>query len=315
MAKGKATTAKSRAESSAGRTRKATKLGKRRYEKQTTRKFTPLPSSFKLVGDSFLLIRKHWRVLGGIVAIYLILNMIFVGALSNIGGAVDQIRVNFQATGAKHFAEALSGLGTLIGSSGTSGSGSASVLQLFLVIIESLVIIWALRQLFSGQAIRVKQAYYNAAMPLIPFLLVLGVFFLQLLPLTLGSALITALATSLFSSAVATIIIGTIVVLLATWSFYMLSGSIFALYIVTLPEMQPRQALRSAKNLVRFRRWAVIRKGLFLPVFLLLAFAAIIIPLILYADWVVAPVFFVMTMSSILFIHTYMYNLYRGLLE
>jgi hypothetical protein len=307
--------AKGKQASSATRVRKSTKLGKRRYEKTTTRKFTPLPGSFKLVADSFRVIKRHWRVLGRILGVYLILNAVFVGALSNIGGAVDQIRLNFLESGSKHFVDAISGLGALIGSAGASGSGSASVLQLFLIIIESLVIIWALRQLLAGQPIGAKQAYYSATTPLIPFLLVLAVFFVQLLPLTLGSALISALATSLFSSSIASFIIGTIVFFLAAWSFYMLSGSIFALYIVTLPDMEPRKALRSAKNLVRFRRWAVIRKCLFLPLFLLMAFALIIVPLILWVDILVAPIFFFLTMFSILFIHTYLYNLYRGLLE
>lgn len=308
MAKGTKSTA-------AVRVRKTTKLQKRRYEKRSTRKYTPLPGSFKLVADSVRLMKKHWRILGGIVAIYLILNIIFVGALSNIGSAVDQIKQNFEATGGKQLGQAFSGLGTLIGSSGTSGSGSASILQVFLIIVESLVIIWALRQLLAGQNIGVKQAYYSATTPLIPFLLVLGFLFIQLLPLTLGSALIVAVVSSLSTAAVATTVAVAVVMLLGAWSVYMLSGSIFALYIVTLPDMEPRKALRSAKNLVRFRRWAVIRKGLFLPIFLLLTFAAVTIPLILWADWLVAPVFFLMTMLSILFVHTYMYNLYRGLLE
>lgn len=315
MAKGKEKPAKNRKVGAVSRVRKASRFGRRRYAKRTTRKFTPLPGSFKLVGDSFRVIRKHWRVLGGIVAVYLILNVIFVGALSNINAAVDTIRLNFETAGTKHLVDGFSGLGSLIGSSGASGSSSASVLQVFLIIIESLVIIWALRQLLAGHAIKVKQAYYSAATPLIPFLLVLGMFFIQLLPLTLGSTLVTALISSFSTSGVATSLIVLIVIFLAGWSFYMLSGSIFALYIVTLPDMKPRDALRSAKNLVRFRRWLIIRKGLFLPVFLLLLFGAVIVPLILYVDVLVAPVFFVMTMFSILFIHTYMYNLYRGLLE
>lgn len=306
--------AKGKSASAVARVRKSTKRGKRRYEKTTTRKFTPLPGSFKLAGDSFRVINKHRKVLGGIVAIYLVLNVIFVGAFSNISNAVDTIRTNFEATGGKHFVDAMSGLGALIGSSGASGSSSASVLQVFLIIISSLVIIWALRQLLAGQTISVKQAYYSATTPLIPFLLVIGMFFIQLLPLTLGSVLIGALIGAL-ASGVGTVIGVSVIFLLAVWSFYLLSGSIFALYIVTLPEMEPRKALRSSKNLVRFRRWAVIRKGLFLPIFLLLLFAVIIIPLILWVDALVAPVFFAMTMFSILFIHTYMYNLYRGLLE
>jgi hypothetical protein len=102
---------------------------------------------------------------------------------------------------------------------------------------------------------------------------------------------------------------------LAAWSIYMVSASVFALYIVTLPDMTPRPALRAARDLVRFRRWTVIRRVFFLPLFLLLLLGVIIIPLILYAQAIVPIVFFMLSMLSILFIHTYLYTLYRELLQ
>jgi hypothetical protein len=103
-------------------------------------------------------------------------------------------------------------------------------------------------------------------------------------------------------------------ILLAAWSIYMVSASIFALYIVTLPDMLPRQALRSARELVRYRRWQIIRKVFFLPVFVILAIGVIIVPLILYAPPIVPIVFYILSMLSILFAHTYLYSLYRELL-
>jgi hypothetical protein len=101
---------------------------------------------------------------------------------------------------------------------------------------------------------------------------------------------------------------------LAAWSFYMVSSSIFALYIVTLPEVQPREALRSAKNLIKYRRRLIIPKIIFLPFFVLAVMAVIIIPLILFASAIVAPVFYLLSMLSVLFIHSYLYSLYRSLL-
>ena len=58
----------------------------------------------------------------------------------------------------------------------------------------------------------------------------------------------------------------------------------FALYIVTLPDMTPMKALRSARELVRYRRWTVLRKVLFLPLMLLVVAAIIMVPIIILAD-------------------------------
>jgi hypothetical protein len=40
----------------------------------------------------------------------------------------------------------------------------------------------------------------------------------------------------------------------------------------------------------------------------------IIIPLILWASFLVEPVFYLLSMLTILFVHTYLYCLYRGLI-
>jgi hypothetical protein len=103
-------------------------------------------------------------------------------------------------------------------------------------------------------------------------------------------------------------------VLLAAWSIYMLTSSVFAMYIVTLPNMQPLQALRSAKNLVKSKRWQLVRRLLFLPFFIIIVMGIFIVPLIIFAQFLVVPMFFVLAMFSVLFAHTYLYGLYKRLL-
>jgi hypothetical protein len=138
----------------------------------------------------------------------------------------------------------------------------------------------------------------------------------QLLPVTIGATVFAAIVTSVFpGAAIASVLSAIAFILLAGWSLYMVSSSIFALYIVTLPEMQPRQALRSAKDLVSFRRLTVLRKVLFLPLVIFVVMGLIIVPLILLASGVVPAAFYILSMLAILFVHTYLYNLYRGMLE
>lgn len=299
---------------------------KRRSTKPTNSKKTvvpaeakgqmPLPSSFKLASQSLMIIKSYWRPLLGIVVVYLVLNVIFASGLSNLGAAVDNIKANLNNNAGDHpLATAISGFTSLVGSAGVAGSASASVLQGMLFVIESLVIIWALRHLLAGKKVTVKDAYYHSSYPLIPFLLVLFVIILQLLPLSFGSALLSAVLTSAFTNLSMAIWISWLFFfILAAWSFYMLSASVFAAYIVTLPEMHPREALRSAKTLVRNRRRQVVLKILFLPLFIILSMGVVIIPLILFASFLVLPVFYVLSMLTILFVHTYLYTLYRDLI-
>lgn len=298
------------------RVRRGTKRQTQAKAKTEARTLT-LPSSFMLVAQVGRTFRAYWKPLLGVVLVYLILNILFASGLSNLNSAVNDIKANLNdnSQSLHPLAKGLSGFAALVGSAGVSGSASGSVLQSALFIIESLVIIWAIRQLLAGRRVGVKQAYYSSMYPLIPFLLVLFVIFLQLLPMALGILVLSAIVTS----AVATVTLASwvgwlIFILLATLSIYWISSSLFALYIVTLPDMQPREALRSAGNLVRYRRWQVLPKVVFLPLFILVVMAVIIIPLILFASFLVAPVFYILSMLTILFVHTYLYCLYRGLI-
>lgn len=297
--------------------RKTTSKKKIAAKKPVKLMHKPIPSAFRLTKDVFVMLREHWKPLIGIVVVYFILNIIFASGLSSLNSSVATIKDNLNNSSAQSqaLAKGISGFGVLIGSGGASGSSSASVLQSVLFVIESLVIIWALRQLLAGKIIGVKEAYYHSMYPLIPFLLVIFVIILQLLPISLGVVMVNAVLTSAVASvALASWLSWSIFILLGAWSFYMLSSSIFAVYIVTLPEMQPRQALQSAKNLVLKRRLSIIPKIIYLPIFILVVMGVIIIPLIIFASVIVAPVFYFLSMLSILFVHSYLYALYRSLL-
>jgi len=295
------------------RVRKLTRRQKRACDKKKAQNSSPLIGSFRLTGQTVMILRRNWKILGGIVLVYLVLNIIFASGISNLNSTVNDIKNNLNGdTSSSTFGSALSGFSGLVASSGTSSSPSGSILQSMLIVLESLVIIFTLRLLLAGRLVSVKQAYYNSTAQLVPFLLVMGVIILQLIPLAIGSSLAAVVFTS--SSGAPIFIFSLIFAVLAGWSFYLLVSSVFALYIVTLPNMQPLRALRSAKNLVRFRRWSIMRRLLFLPILVLAIMCAVVVPLIMVATVLVAPVFYALSMLSILFVHTYLYSLYRGLL-
>ncbi len=277
-----------------------------------------LPSIRQLVKKSALVVWEHKRLFGGITLIYGVLNFILVQGLSGAAN-VAQLKESLQQVFTGHFASLASGLGTftsLLSSAGNTTGDTASAYQAFLVVIASLAVIWALRQILSGNRPGIRDAYYRGMSPLVPFMLVLFVISLQLVPLVLGSTLYALVINNgIAVYAVEKIIWAVVAGVLALLTFYMLSSSIFALYIVTLPDMTPLQALRSARRLVRHRRWTVLRKMLCLPIILLVAAAIIMIPIIIVLTPLAAAAFFILTMLSLLAIHTYTYTLYRELLN
>ncbi|OGL36007.1 hypothetical protein A3F38_01395 [Candidatus Saccharibacteria bacterium RIFCSPHIGHO2_12_FULL_48_21] len=304
---------------SRARIKRLTKKERKQKGKLEVRSRSKLSGSFSLAWKSAKTIRTYWKPLFGIMLVYLILNVVFASGVSNLSSVVSDIKFNLEASDSENLnplGTALGGFSNLVASAGTSGSATGSTLQTTLIIIVSLVIIWSLRSLLAGKTIKVKQAYYSSMFPLIPFLLVLLVLFIQWLPVLLGVPIASAILSAIFVSGgvFATTLLVMISIALLGWSLYMISSSLFAIYIVTLPDMQPRKALRSAKDLVAFRRWTIMRRLIVLPIVMLVAMAVVVIPLILYLTFLVTPVFLVLSVLSVLFIHTYLYLLYRELI-
>ena len=203
----------------------------------------------------------------------------------------------------------------LIGNGYGSTSESGGIYQTFLLIMVSLVVVWALRQTYAKEKITVKQAFYKSMYPLIPFILVIVVIMLQFMPIVIGSSIYRivisqGLAVTVVEKAAWVITI----FLLALLTLYMVTSSIFALYIVTVPDLTPMKALRSARELVIHRRWMIMRKVLFLPFALVVIAAIIMIPVLLYLTPVAQLMFVILSMIGLVVVHSYMYKLYRELL-
>jgi hypothetical protein len=276
-----------------------------------------LKSSFKIFWASLKHIARFWRLFAGVTAFYLLLTILLVKGLG-ISTGLDEVKDILQETFAGSGSELLTGLtlfGVLLGSAGSSSSDAGATYQSILLIVFSVVLIWVLRQTFAGKKVTVKDGFYRGVYPLIPFVLVLLVVGLQLIPLAAASSLYSiVIGGGLAVTMTETVLWFLLFLGLATLSLYLISSSLFALYIVTLPDMTPLAALRTARDLVRYRRWEIMRKVLFLPVALLVLAGLIMLPLILYATPIAEWIFFVLNMATLVVVHTYMYSLYRELL-
>ena len=261
---------------------------------------------------------QHKKIFGAILALFFVLTTILVRGFGFLGSDIAELELLL--------GEMLdSGLGRLVGSvailsfvaSDVTGAPTevASLYQTILFVLFSLAVIYTLRQTQAATTVRFKEAFYRSTYPLIPFLLVVFVIGLQLIPVAVGSWLYAlVVGTGIAVHLVEIVAWGIIFFLLALLSLYMLTSSLFAVYIVTLPDMTPLQALRSARELVRFRRWTVLRKILFLPLMLLLIGIVILLPVVMYATVLAAYVILLYALGAIIITHAYMYQLYRELL-
>lgn len=277
-----------------------------------------LPSVWQLTKTSTNVIRNNKKLLFGITLVYGFLSLILVQGLAS-GTNVNSLESQFSKVFSGSLGSLASGASIfvlLLGNFGHSTSATAGPYELFLGLITSLAVIWALRRLSAGQQLRIRDAFYKGMFPIIPFVLVLLVIGIQLLPLLFGASIYSlVISNGIAVHLIEKFLWAVLFAALATTTFYMLTSSLFALYIVTLPDMTPVKALRSARDLVRGRRWPVFRKVVCLPFILIIGAAVIMVPIIVILTPLAQWVFFLLTMFALVAVHTYMYTLYAELLD
>ncbi len=312
MARPKATPKKS-----ASRTLKTKPYRTFRSSKRIRHAKPILPPARKLFRASLKVLSKNWKLFLSIVAAYFVLTIVMVQRLG-IEGGISEAKLTLQDVFAGNGGTLLTGLtlfGYLVSSTGATANETASLYQTILLIVTSLALIWSLRQVQAGNKVQAREAFYKGMYPLIPFVLVFLVIVLQLLPLVIGNWLYSVVVSGGIAVTMAEKTLWIIlVVLLSLLSLYMLSSSVFALYISTLPDMTPMKALRSARELVRHRRGVVLRRVLFLPLVMVVVAAIIMIPVIIFITPVAEWLFFGLNMLGLAVVHSYMYSLYRELL-
>lgn len=276
----------------------------------------PIPKARIILWQALGQLTQNWKIYGSIVLIYGILNVILVRGfgtsdVTSIKSILDNVLTGLggQVQGA------FTSFVYLLTTSTNNGTTSASIYQGILVFIISLAFIWALRQTTAKQAFRVRDTFYRGMYPLIPFLLVIVIMGVELLPMTIGTSLYAlVVGNNIALGFVEKAVFAIPALILIFWSLYMLIASFFALYIVTLPDMTPLRAIRSANELLYKRRLLIWRKVIFLPIVCIVAAALIEMPIIMFfppaAEWV----FFVLSMVALALVHAYFYKLYRDML-
>jgi hypothetical protein len=275
----------------------------------------PLAGSFRILFRSIKLLFSDWKLFGGIIVIYLLLELMLVQGLSLItsGGTLSNTKSLIQ--GASNLASTSASLFLLLVGNGT-GNSSSSAYQFILLLLVSLVLIWALRQKYLGAHVRIRDAFYQGVEPLVRFFLVLLTIGIELVPGVIGIILYTAVANNGIAATFVERMLWVLLVgMLVLWSCYYVTATIFALYIITLNGMTPVRALRMASRLVKGRRIIVMTKVLFVPIAIFFIMGILIVPFLLFAVKIAPGAFFVVTALMVALLHAYLYSLYRELLN
>jgi hypothetical protein len=217
---------------------------------------------------------------------------------------------------------------------GTSGHFNTSVSetqQIYAVIIGLLtwlVTVWLLRAQLAGNKPKLRDGLYNAGSPIVATFLLFLLFLVQLVPLAISVIMYTTAGTTgILENPLLSIVVFFLAITLVVLSLYLITSTLLALVIVTLPGMYPWHALRSASDLVIGRRSRILYRLLWCFVVTLLAWIVVLAPILFISylvythfeqlSWMPIVPIALLLMSSItaIFVSAYIYLLYRKVVD
>lgn len=219
-------------------------------------------------------------------------------------------------------------ISTATGSLSGSLSESQQIFGAMIIIMTWLASVWLLRNILAGHKLKLRDGLYNSGAPILPTLLVSLILIVQLLPASLALIGYSAASTTgLLNGGVEAMLFWFAAGLLILISLYFITSTIFAMIIVTLPGMYPFRAIKMAGDLVLGRRMRILLRFLWLFILTALAWAAIMIPVILFDGWIkniwpvidwlpIIPVFLLALSSlTVVWVSSYIYLLYRKVVD
>lgn len=272
---------------------------------------------------------KWRRQFFGLAVIYAVLSgfLVGIGSQDSFNQLVDTFKsTNLFDSGWGNIGQASLLFITTVGQgiSNPSPTGGQSAFGFLLVLMLWLTAVWLLRVNIAGKLPRLRDGLYNAGAPIIAMIVVSFFGLIQILPMALG----IFVSTAIFSiGGVLSMLLSMLSSLLIALSLYWLTSTFFAMIVVTLPGMYPWQAMRTASDLVMGRRVRILLRMLWAIFGVIIAWAIVMIPLILFDVWLgsvwswvqiipIVPVaLLVMSTLSLIWLSTYVYLLYRRVVD
>lgn len=146
--------------------------------------------------------------------------------------------------------------------------------------------VWLLREILADRKPNLRDGLYSSAAPLISTVLVFVYMLIQLLPVGFLAISYSALySIGYISEGFGMFIFSIIAILVVSLTLYWMTSTFIALVVVTLPGMYPGQALKIAGDLVVGRRLRIVYRLLWMIFIAALAWAIIMIPIVLFDSW------------------------------
>jgi hypothetical protein len=291
----------------------------RTWLRSGNRSHTPLPAARAILKTALALVWQARRPLGICFLLYTVAVFLFVqGVVAQDTFTESKHLLDSLLSGSAGRAQSIAMQLALLfdGTGGKAVNPGGGVVQTMLFVLCSLTYIWILRHLSAQKTVTARQALYSSTTPLVPFFVLLALCGVQLLPLSIGSYVYTLMSSSgIMAQWYEYAIAGTVALLLMLWSLRMLTTTVFALYIVTLPNMTPRRAYQSAGQLVKNRRLVIWRKIVLLPVFIVVVTSLVMLPFLLLNVPFAAWIFTLVSLAWLPLVHSFLYCLYRELLQ
>lgn len=293
-----------------------------------------LPGYWSFTNNVRATLWEHRKLFGGLILVYIVATIIIGGfgaqdtyanlstTLKESGG--ELFKGNFGAIGQASLLLA-SSVTTILSPNLTQAQSVLGGLALFFAWLAT---IWLLRNMLAGHNPKLRDGLYNSGSPVLATVIIGFIITLQLLPSALAIIVYgAAQGSGLLEVGVTAMLVWAGVVLLTLLSLYWIASSFIALVIVTLPGMYPMQAMRSAGDLVVGRRLRVLFRLLWAVFIILLFWAVVAIPTILFDDWLkqllpviswlplVPLVIIAMGSVTVVFVTSYIYLLYRRIVD
>lgn len=210
-------------------------------------------------------------------------------------------------------------------------SGLSTDQQIYLAIMLLFVwlsTVWLLREYKLGRKPKMRDGLYNSGAPFISTLFVLLLLVCQLLPIGIVALVYAALSSvGIVGDGFGSMLFWVIAALVTTLVLYWITSTIIALVVVTLPGMYPWRAVKAASDLVVGRRLRIMYRLVWGAGTVVLAWAVVMIPLILLDTWVKSFWSFaeniplmpfaaaVMSAVSVVWLASYVYLFYRKVVD
>ncbi|NTW61937.1 hypothetical protein HGB25_00780 [Candidatus Saccharibacteria bacterium] len=293
-----------------------------------------LPTYIKFTAYVLKTIKDHKNTFLLLALFYIVMTITMVGFASQDSYAF--LQQTLDATGSGLLSGGFGEVGKAALLTFTAATGGISqnltdvqqVYGVIIIIFTWLVSVWLLRNFLAGHKVKLRDGLYTAGSPIVSTFVVVLVFAVQLVPVGFGIIIYTAASmTGLLNNGAEAMLLWAVVAFLAVISVYWVTSTFIALVIITLPGMYPFKALKTAGDLVIGRRLRILYRILWMAGVVVVMWAFVMIPVIFFDSWLkslwqaidwlplVPAVLLVLNAATIIFVSSYIYLLYRKVVE